>query len=244
MKDLAVRDAGATMPHKILVVDDDKQIVRLVTAYLTQAGYDVVTAYDGESALHVMRHERPDLLVLDLLLPGKDGWEVTRAIRNDRQLAATPIVMLTARVEDADKIVGLELGADDYMTKPFNPREVLARVKAVLRRTEGAVAHDRILKVPGLTLDPVRHEVTAEGKLVELTPTEFEMLRMFLESAGRVLTRTQLLEATTEGSFEGLERTVDSHIKNLRRKVDPGSARIETVYGVGYRLNDDQASPS
>ena len=227
------------MTRRILVVDDDKEIVRLLRAYLEQAGYQVLVAYNGESAIHVLRRERPDLVVLDLMLPDRDGWDVTRIVRGDEGLAATPIIMLTARVEDHDKIVGLELGADDYVTKPFNPREVVARIRAVLRRAAGGPAPSRLIQVGDLTIDPDAHQVEAAGKAVHLTPTEFGLLQALAGHPGHALTRLELIEDALGYSYEGLERTVDSHIKNLRRKLDEaglGSEVIETVFGVGYRL--------
>jgi two-component system alkaline phosphatase synthesis response regulator PhoP len=227
------------MAQRILVVDDDRQIVRLIRAYLEQSGYEVLTAYDGDTALHAIRHDRPDLVVLDLMLPGKDGWEITRILRSDAALAGTPIIMLTARVEDTDKIVGLELGADDYVTKPFNPRELVARVRAVLRRVRDIEPPPSLLRVGELTLDPDRHEVRLQGQLIELTPAEFDLLRTLMEEPDHTFTRGELIERAFGYTYEGLERTIDSHIKNLRRKleVDPRNPRyIQTVYGVGYRL--------
>jgi two-component system alkaline phosphatase synthesis response regulator PhoP len=211
----------------------------LVRAYLEQAGFYVFTAHDGEEALHIIRNERPALAVLDLMLPGRDGWDLTRIVRADPTLADLPIIMLTARVEDTDRILGLELGADDYITKPFNPREVVARTRAVLRRAAGGFARPRILQTAGLLMDLDRHEVQLDGHSVELTPTEFQLLRVLMESPGHAFTRSELIEQGLGYTYEGLERTVDSHVKNLRRKieVDPRSPRyVLTVYGVGYRL--------
>jgi DNA-binding response OmpR family regulator len=227
--------------QRILVVDDDKEIVRLVQAYLEQAGFQVLTAYDGETALHSLRRDRPDLVVLDLMLPGRDGWDVTRIVRGDSALAKTPIIMLTARVEDTDKIVGLELGADDYITKPFNPREVVARVRSVLRRSQfgEALAQRRVLQLAGLLMDLDRHEVMVHGQPVELTPTEFDLLRTLMENPGYAFTRMELIEQGLGYEYEGMERTLDSHVKNLRRKIEPDPRKptyIQTVYGVGYRL--------
>jgi len=233
-----------TATRRILVVDDDREIVRLVRAYLEQAGFHVLTAYDGESALHAIRRDRPDLVVLDLMLPDRDGWEITRLVRGDPALAALPIIMLTARVEDTDKIIGLELGADDYVTKPFNPREVVARVRSVLRRAAGSETPSprRILQVGGLLMDLGRHEVMLNGASVDLTPTEFKLLRMFMENPGYAFTRSELIEQGLGYEYEGMERTLDSHIKNLRKKIEPDPKHptyIQTVYGVGYRLSID-----
>jgi two-component system alkaline phosphatase synthesis response regulator PhoP len=227
------------MARRILVVDDDKEIVRLLRAYLEQAGYQVLAAYDGETALHVLRREGPDLAILDLMLPDRDGWDVTRIMRGDPALVGIPIIMLTARVEDHDKITGLELGADDYVAKPFNPREVVARVRAVLRRTHGEPVTQRVLQAGVLSIDLDAHRVQVEDESVALTPTEFSLLQALAEQPGHALTRLELIEKGLGYSYEGLERTVDSHIKNMRRKLDAagaGTDLIETVFGVGYRL--------
>jgi two-component system alkaline phosphatase synthesis response regulator PhoP len=229
---------------RILVVDDDPDIVRLMRTYLEEAGYEVFVAYDGETALHALRREKPDVLVLDLMLPERDGWEITRLIRADAHLAATPIIMLTARVEDTDKIVGLEMGADDYVTKPFNPREVVARVRALLRRShlESGAAAPQILQIGPLRLDIGRRELSVGGQVVDLTPTEFDLLRVFMEAPGFVFTRDELLEKGMGYAYEGMGRTLDSHIKNLRRKIEPDPKKptyIRTIYGIGYRLADE-----
>ncbi len=233
------------MSQCILVVDDDKQIARLIRSYLEQAGFRVTVAHDGAAALHALRREKPDLVVLDLTLPDRDGWDVTRIVRSDPTLAATPIIMVTARVEDTDRIVGLELGADDYVTKPFNPREIVARVRAVLRRSSAtAPAPVRLLQSGNLALDPDRHEATLAGQPLELTPTEFALLHTLMANAGHAFTRAELIEQALGYSYEGLDRTVDSHIKNLRRKIEPdpasAAATIQTVYGVGYRFQGDR----
>ena len=227
------------MAKRILVVDDDREIVRLLRAYLEQNGYQVLVAYDGEGALHILRGERPDLMVLDLMLPDRDGWEVTRVVRGDPNLASTPILILTARVEDHEKIVGLELGADDYVTKPFSPREVVARVRAVLRRAQGESAPPRVIQAGTVMIDLDAHQVQVEGQPVPLTPSEFGLLQALAEQPGYALTRSQLIEKGRGYNYEGLERTVDSHIKNLRRKLEDAGAApalVETVFGVGYRL--------
>lgn len=231
------------MSHRILVVDDDKDIVRLLRSYLEKEGFTVLFAYDGTSALHTLRREKPDLLVLDLMLPDKDGWEITRLIRHDRLLQALPIIMLTARVEDTDKVVGLEMGADDYVTKPFNPREVVARVRAQIRRThlDQQAGQPLRLEVGGIAMDMGRHSLTVEGAPVELTPTEWNLLQAFMENPGYAFTRTELIENALGFGYESIERTLDSHIKNLRRKIEPDPKEptyIQTVYGVGYRLSE------
>ena len=224
----------------ILVVNDDKQIARLIRSYLEQAGFQVIVAYDGETALHALRRERPDLVVLDLMLPDRDGWDVTRIVRGDPALAATPIIMVTARVEDTDRIVGLELGADDYVTKPFNPREIVARVRAVLRRRPARLLCPLVCsRLARSGLDPDRHQATLAGQPLDLTPTEFDLLHTLMASPGHAFTRAELIERALGYSYEGLDRTVDSHIKNLRRKIEPDPVNptfIQTVYGVGYRF--------
>lgn len=231
------------MSHRILVVDDDKDIVRLLRSYLEKEGFTVLFAYDGTSAMHILRRDKPDLLVLDLMLPDKDGWEMTRLIRTDKVLNALPIIMLTARIEDADKIVGLEIGADDYVTKPFNPREVVARVRAQIRRTQldHNASQPLRLEVGHIVMDTGRRMVTVGGTVVELTPTEWNLLQTFLESPGYAFTRTELIETALGFGYESIERTLDSHIKNLRRKIEPDPKEptyIQTVYGVGYRLSE------
>lgn len=227
---------------RILVVDDDRQLVRLVLSYLQQANYQVLTAYDGETALRTIRTERPDLVILDLMLPDRDGWDIIRAVRSNEQLARLPIITLTARIEDSDKIIGLELGADDYITKPFNPREVVARVRAVLRRSAGAPAQSRIIQVGALRVDLARHEVMVDERAVEVTPTEFEILKLLMESPGHAFTRMEMIEKGLGYSYAGMERAIDSHIKNLRKKIEPDPANptyVQTVYGVGYRLRGE-----
>lgn len=234
------------MPQRILVVDDDKSILKVLRGYLEQAGYQVLVAYDGEAALHTLRRERPDLMVLDVMMPGRDGWDVTRTVRADASLAATPIIMLTARIEDTDKIVGLELGADDYITKPFNAREVVARVNALLRRTkldQMPGATPRILINGALRLDLDQHTLVVDGQAIELTRTEFNLLQALMENPGYTLTRDDLLEKAVGYAYEGMGRALDTHIRNLRRKLEPDPDEptyIQTVYGVGYRLEGAQ----
>lgn len=228
---------------RILVVDDDRQLVRLVQSYLQQSGYQTLTAYDGETALRLIRQERPDLVILDLMLPDRDGWDIIRAVRSDDHLARLPIITLSARVEDMDKIIGLELGADDYITKPFNPREVVARVRAVLRRAIDAPASPEILQLGALAMNLSRHEVTLNEQPLDLTPTEFEILKMLMQNPGHAFTRLELIERGLGYSYAGMDRAIDSHIKNLRKKIEPDPSNpsyIQTVYGVGYRMNDQQ----
>ncbi|HEY6104236.1 MAG TPA: response regulator transcription factor [bacterium] len=223
----------------ILVVDDEPKIAQLARDYLEHAGFTVLTAADGSTGLARAREDRPDLIVLDLRLPDLDGLDVTRALRKD---SSVPIIMLTARGEESDKLVGLELGADDYVVKPFSPKELVARVRAVLRRWEhAAVADADILRAGDLVLDVPRMRVTAGGAPVELSPTEFQLLTALARHPGRVFTRSQLLDALHGVAFESYERAIDAHVKNLRRKLelDPRRPRyILTVYGVGYRLAD------
>ncbi len=223
------------MAETILVVDDEPQIVRLVRAYLEEAGYRVAIAYDGEEALYAARQEKPDLIVLDILMPRMDGLEFIRQIRREQDV---PIIVLTARSEETDRIVGLEMGADDYVTKPFSPRELVARVKAVLRRTR-ARPSSPVLRVGPITLDRDQRLVAVNGKPVSLTPTEFAILEAMMQAPGRAFTRAELLEAAQGIAFESYERTIDAHIKNLRRKIEAEPSRpqhILTVRGVGYRL--------
>ncbi len=230
------------MAQRILVVDDDRQIVRLLRSYLEQAGFHVFVAYSGDEALRSLRADRPDLVVLDLMLPKRDGWDVTRTVRSDSALEATPIVMLTAKVEDYDKVFGLELGADDYVTKPFNPGEVVARVRAILRRAQGEPATRKVIEAGALSIDLDAHEARVHGQAMHVTPTEFSLLRTLAENSDRALTRRDLIEKALGYTYDGVERTVDSHIKNLRRSLDRaagdgvGSTLIQTVFGIGYRL--------
>ena len=224
----------------ILVVDDESKIVQLVRDYLERAGFRVLTAMDGKSALALTHSEKPDLIILDLGLPGMDGLDVTRTLRKSSNV---PILMLTARSEETDKLVGLELGADDYITKPFSPKELVARVRVVFRRIENfREADSEVFRAADLTLDVPRMRVTAEGRdLEELTPTEFELLVAMARHPGRVFTRAQLLDAVHGVAFESYERAIDAHIKNIRHKIEPvpGEPRyILTVYGVGYRFVD------
>ena len=223
----------------VLVVEDEPKIAELLRLYLERDGYQVHAAADGNVALESFTRKRPDLVILDLNLPGIDGLEVCRQIRRESSL---PIIMLTARDEEADKLIGLELGADDYVTKPFSPREVVARVRAVLRRS--AVSEQQsngttVVKVGDLALDPERHEARRGEKLLDLTPTEFRLLEVLMANRGRVYTRLQLLDLVQGEAFEGYERTIDAHVKNLRQKIEPDPqhpSHVLTVYGVGYKF--------
>ncbi len=225
----------------ILVVDDEPKIATLARDYLEHAGFAVLTAGDGPSALTTFRQRRPDLVVLDLGLPGLDGLDVTRELRRSSTI---PIVMLTARDDELDKLLGLELGADDYLTKPFSPRELVARVRAVLRRADRPPEAAETIRAGDVVLDLPRMRAEVDGAVVDLTPTEFQLLATMAARPGRIFTRAQLLDALHGIAFETYERAIDSHVKNLRRKIepDPRSPRyILTVYGVGYRFADDRS---
>jgi two-component system alkaline phosphatase synthesis response regulator PhoP len=227
------------MNELILVVDDEPQIARLARDYLEKAGFRVVTVGDGSDALIANRQERPDLVVLDLNLPGMDGLDVCRAIRRDSDV---PIIMLTARVEEADRLIGLELGADDYVTKPFSPRELVARVRAVLRRVQGGLGGYGRIQAADLEIDLKGHRVTVGGEPVHLSRTEFNLLAALAQSPGQTFTRAQLLNRLHGVAYDGFDRSVDAHIKNLRRKIEPDPSEpryVQTVYGVGYRFADE-----
>ena len=223
----------------ILVVDDEPKIVQLARDYLEHAGFKVLSAHDGKAALAVARFEKPDLIVLDLGLPEMDGLDVTRALRKNSNV---PIIMLTARAEEADKLIGLELGADDYVTKPFSPKELVARARAVFRRVDAAGAGRETIRTADLTLDVPRLRAKVGDRDVDLTPTEFELLATLARQPGRIFTRGQLLDAAHGVAFESYERAIDAHIKNIRRKIEPNPREpryILTVYGVGYKLADE-----
>jgi DNA-binding response OmpR family regulator len=226
----------------ILVVDDEKQIVEVLSAYLEREGYRVITAYDGRSALDIALRKKPDLILLDLMLPEVNGFEVCRILRTSSPI---PVIMLTARDEETDKVLCLEVGADDYITKPFSPREVLARVRAVLRRVAGDYANQERIRVGDLDIDLMRYEVTKAGSLVPLTPTEFKILEALARNPGRVFTRLQLIDYIQGYSFEGYERTIDAHVKNLRQKIEENPKKpsyIVTVFGVGYRMEEGRGA--
>ena len=221
----------------VLIADDEKNIVQLARMYLQAEGFSVETAASGKEALEKVKLARPDLVVLDLMMPEMDGWEVCRRLRKESDL---PIIMLTARSDDVDKIVGLELGADDYMTKPFNARELVARVKAVLRRYAVGKAPERVLQVGDLRIDPERHEVTIGERSVELRPKEFELLSTLARNPGVVFDRERLLKLAWGYDYYGDSRTVDVHVTWLREKLRDSSARIQTVWGVGYKIVESE----
>jgi DNA-binding response OmpR family regulator len=224
------------MSKTILVVDDEKRILSLLKAYLEQQGFKVITAVNGQEAIYTARHEKPDLIILDVMMPEMDGYEFMRQHRKERE---TPIILLTAKVDEDDKVIGLELGADDYVTKPFSPRELTSRVRAVLRRTGQKLPQNEVIKLGGVTLDRDSHLVTLDEEIVDLTPSEFDLLAALMSSPGRTFTRLELLDQIQDTAFVGYARTIDVHIKNLRAKIEdyPRQPRyIETVYGVGYRF--------
>ena len=230
--------ATQTMSRTILVVDDKRELRNMVKSYLEVEGFQVVTAGDGREAIFVAREAKPDLILLDLMMPEMGGYEFLRAWSRE---ADTPVIILTAKLEEHDKVLGLELGADDYVTKPFSLRELTARVRAVLRRLEKSQSEPEILRTGGIVLDPSRRLVTVGDTRVDLTPTEFDLLAIFMASPGRVFSRLDLLDQTQGEAYEGYERTIDVHIRNLRTKIepDPKAPRyIETVYGVGYRFSE------
>jgi len=227
---------------KILIVDDDRKIVDLVRAYLERDGYRVLTAHDGLQALELARQQQPDLMVLDLMLPGIDGLDICRLLRGESN--KVPIIMLTAKTTEADKLIGLDLGADDYVTKPFSPRELLARVRAVLRRVgEEEYEGPSDVRFGDLLVDFARHQVQVGGKPVGLTPSEFKLLEVLIREPERAFSRLELLDRVFGYDFEGFERTVDVHVMNLRRKIEPDRKNptyIKTVYGMGYKFAEEQ----
>jgi len=229
--------------QSILIIEDEPELVKVLRSYLEQAGFSVITAYRGDTGLTTWETRQPDLVVLDLNLPGMDGLDVARAIRRSKTgNPNTPILMLTARVEEIDQLIGLEVGADDYVTKPFSPRVVVARVRALLRRGETAMPPAEILRASDLEIDTQAHTVKRSGQTIDLTPTEFNLLAILASQPGRVFNRLQLLEQAQGAAFEGYERTIDAHIKNLRLKIEKNPKKphyIETVFGVGYRLRKE-----
>ncbi len=224
------------MSKKILVVDDHPQMRTMLKSYLTQEGFAIVTAANGQEALTAARHEKPDLIILDLMMPEMDGYEFLRLYGRE---ANTPVIVLTAKLEEPDKVLGLELGADDYVTKPFSMRELTARVRAVLRRAAKAEPEAEVLRLADLTLDRGGRVVTLAGEPIDLTSSEFDLLAVLMAAPGRAFTRLELLERIQGAAYEGYERTIDVHIHNLRSKIEPDPANprsIETVYGTGYRF--------
>lgn len=225
--------------YSVLIVDDDVKLVSLLRTYFDKEGFIIYSAYNGLDALQIVRERKPDILILDLMLPGMDGWDVCRKIRKDNDV---PILMLTAREDESDRLVGLEIGADDYVTKPFSPKEVVARVKAILRRSNKEVIRHEPILAGAISIDLERHEVTHKQQVVELTPTEFKILELMATNKGKVFSRMQIAEQTQGYTFEGYERTVDAHIKNLRRKIETNPKApqyIQTVYGIGYKFAGD-----
>ena len=224
------------MPNTILVVDDQSSVRRLLEEYLTEQGYKVVTATDGQNAIYTARHEQPDLILLDIMMPKMDGYQFLRLYRQERQ---TPVIIITARDEETDAVLGLELGADDYVIKPFRMRELEARIRAVLRRKEEGPKKFELLRVGALVLDETTHTVTVRGEPASLTPIEFDLLAVLMRSPGRVFNRTDLVDHLTDSGFTGLDSTLNVHVRNLRTKIelDPAEPRyIETVFGIGYRM--------
>lgn len=228
------------MAKTILVVDDKVSLRKLLQQYLTQEGFRVVVAENGQRALFIARQERPDLILLDIMMPNMGGYEFMRVYGKERD---TPIILLTAKVDESDKVLGLELGADDYVTKPFSMRELTARIRAVLRRVDKHAPRDELLRVADITLDKGRRLMTVGEQEVNLTPSEFDLLTLFMSNAGHVFSRLQLLELLQGTAIKGTERTIDVHIRNLRTKIEPkpkSPRYIETVFGVGYRLRDEE----
>jgi len=224
------------MSKTVLVVDDKKELRVMVKTYLEEEGFRVLTAKDGQEALYVARHEKPDLILLDLMMPQMGGYDFLHAYRRE---ASTPIIILTAKLEEGDKVLGLELGADDFVTKPFSMRELTARVRAVLRRVGREQVDVEVLRAADITLDRQRRLVTAAGRPVDLTPSEFDLLAAFLAAPGRAYSRAELLDRLQGDAYDGYERTIDVHIRNLRTKIEPDPSKpryVETVYGVGYRF--------
>ena len=221
------------MAKKILVIDDEPQIVEICSDYIKAAGYEVISAANGIEGLLKSRQEKPDLIVLDIMMPEMDGFEFCRTIRRENDV---PIIMLTARVEETDKLIGLELGADDYITKPFSPRELVARIRTVLKRIVNEPGSD-VIRVGNVVLDRAHYQIQLSDRIIDLTPTEFEIMANMMSQPGRIFSRSQLLNAVRGVSFESYERAIDSHIRNLRRKLEPGE-HIVTVHGVGYKFEE------
>lgn len=222
--------------YSVLIVDDDVKLVKLLQTYFEKEGYNTYSANDGLDALQMVRERKLDIIILDLMLPGLDGLNVCRKIRKDNDI---PIIMLTARDEESDRLIGLEIGADDYVTKPFSPKEVIARAKAILRRANKEVVGREPIQAGTLIIDLERHQITKDGQIVDVTPTEFKIMELLAGNAGKVYSRLQIVQQIQGYSFEGYERTIDAHIKNLRRKIEINSKEpqyIQTVYGIGYKF--------
>jgi two-component system, OmpR family, alkaline phosphatase synthesis response regulator PhoP len=222
--------------YSVLLVDDDEKLVQLLKIYFDKEGFITYTAYDGLKAIQLVREKQPSIMILDIMLPEIDGWDVCRKIRRENDI---PIIMLTARDEESDRLIGLEIGADDYVTKPFSPKEVVVRAKVILRRMHREIVQKPSLQIGNLYIDFIRHQVSKNNEVIDLTATEFKILELFAANAGRVFTRFQIVEQTQGDSFEGYDRTIDVHIKNLRRKIEDNAKEpkyILTVYGVGYKF--------
>jgi len=229
-------ESQSLMNRTILVVDDKPRLRAMIKDYLEAQGFRVLTAENGSKALWVARNDRPDLILLDIMMPEMDGYEFIRTYRKE---SGTPVILVTAKIEETDKVIGLELGADDYMTKPFGMAEMVARIRAVLRRAEGVPSEPEVLRAGGVTLDKSGHSVKAGGRQIDLTPSEFAILALLMATPGRVFSRADLLERLQGGAYEGVERTIDVHIRNLRAKIEPEPTEpryIQTVFGVGYRF--------
>ncbi len=227
------------MPNTILVVDDQSSVRQLLQDYLTEQGYRILTATDGQNAIYMARHETPDLILLDIMMPKMDGYQFLRQFRTERQ---TPVIIITAREEETDAILGLDLGADDYVVKPFRMRELAARIKAVLRRNQATTEWFEVYHAGQIVVDERSHTVTVNDRLVSLTPIEFALLVIFVRSPGRVYSRTDLVDLLTESNFTGLDTTLNVHIRNLRLKIEPDPSHpqyIETVFGIGYRFQKE-----
>lgn len=226
------------MKYSVLLVDDDEKLVQLLKSYFEKEGFIIYTAYDGVTAIQIVREKNPSIMILDIMLPEMDGWDVCRKIRKDNEV---PIIMLTARDEETDRLIGLEIGADDYVTKPFSPKEVVARAKVILRRINRVAVQKPAFHIGDLYIDFEKHQVSKNAELIDITATEFKILELFATHAGRVFTRLQIVEQTQGDSFEGYDRTIDVHIKNLRRKLEENPKEpkyILTVYGVGYKFTE------
>jgi DNA-binding response OmpR family regulator len=224
------------MAKKILVIDDEERLRTMIKAYLTQEGFEVVTATDGQDGLYVLRDQKPDLIILDLMMPNMDGYTFLRALNRERD---TPVIILTAKPDESEKVLGLELGADDYVTKPFSLRELTARIRAVLRRAGLMPPEPEVLRVSNVVVDRAGRSVQVNGSRVDLTPSEFDLLSALMSAPGRVFSRSELLDRVQGVSYEGYERTIDVHIRNLRNKIEPDTRHpryVETVFGVGYRF--------